>query len=153
MGIVGMAMLPIFTTLSSANRGAADVEDQAFAVGLATEALEWSRAIGFEGWTRAFIDGGTRLKLPGQIKVETGKGRITATEDKVTSFPDDAGESIEYPKSSTRYRRELVMTFVEDSDGVVRIIRGETTVSWNLNVRGSPERRVRMEQMLHGKVR
>lgn len=149
--VVGLAMLPVFTTLSSANRGSADVENEALAVGLAAEAMEWARAIGFRGWCRALADSGRNLRLPAEVRVDAGAGKIVCNEPRVTSFKaDDDKTEIDYPESSTAFSREIVMSFERSSGGTIECVRGVATVKWRLNVAGNPERRIQMEVVLHG---
>ncbi|TPW09458.1 MAG: hypothetical protein FD129_2200 [bacterium] len=137
--VVALAFIPIMTTLSSANRGTVDVENEALAVGLATEGIEWVRAIGFRDWVAALGDGCKNLRLPGTIK-----------EEKVTSFKaDDGTTEIDYPESSNRFSREIVMSFVKDSSGEFRALRAVATVRWKHNVSGSPGRRVQMETLVY----
>jgi type II secretory pathway pseudopilin PulG len=148
--VVALAFIPIMTTLSSANRGTVDVENEALAVGLATEAIEWVRAIGFRDWRAALGDGCKNLRLPGEVRTDAGGGSITVAEQKVVSFKaDDGTTEIDYPESSNRFSREIVMSFVKDSSGEFRTLRALATVRWKHNVEGSPSRRVQMETLVY----
>lgn len=147
--VVALAFIPIMTTLSSANRGTVDVENEALAVGLATEGIEWVRAIGFRDWVAALGDGCKNLRLPGEVRTDAGSS-ITIKEEKVTSFKaDDGTTEIDYPESSNRFSREIVMSFVKDSSGEFRALRAVATVRWKHNVSGSPGRRVQMETLVY----
>ncbi|MBI4872223.1 MAG: hypothetical protein HY814_11725 [Candidatus Riflebacteria bacterium] len=148
VAVLAVAVIPILATLSSANRGSVDVENEAQAVGLATEALEWVRALGFDDWCRALLDGGRNVKLPGEVRV--GVGTLTWSEAKVVTFKaDDGTTEIDYPESSNRFSREIVMTFVKGNSHEILAVRATVTVQWKLNVSGLPSRRVQMETILH----
>ncbi len=97
-------------------------------------------------------DGGKSAKLPGEMKVDPAADTITAIEAKVAAFKsDDPKVEIDYPEASIRFARQVVLTFVRDPNRDVRAVRATTTVSWKLNVRGNPERRISMELVLHGR--
>ncbi|MBI2944660.1 MAG: type II secretion system protein [Candidatus Wallbacteria bacterium] len=149
--LVGLAVIPIFTTLGQASRGTVDLENEALAVGLATEALEWVKGVGFAGWSQALEDGGRAMKLPAALQADRSGGRLSWSEPRVVAFKsDEPGTDVDYPESSIPFAREVVMTFVRAPGSEVQALHAVATVRWKLNVRGNPERRVAMELMLHG---
>ena len=122
--IIVVAMMPVFDMVSGARRNVASVEEETIAFSLASESIEWMRALSYEDLQYRL----PVLQIFPEGSLDVKKNRKVFLENPVKSY--EVGKSTIQYEPSTQFKIFQRRTTVFDVDPGSKSIKVQVVVSW-----------------------